>query len=104
MEGVSALNFKTFTSLLFPLFPSLLLTIPRLFLVNVRKLDLSHLCFSLNFYFLMFLLQFPSMFLLLTYSQSLIPLSANHSRHPRQIKGKQYFDSFDYRKGLNTIL
>ena len=28
----------------------------------VRKLDLSHLCFSLNFYFLMFLCLFPSMF------------------------------------------
>ena len=30
----------------------------------VRKLDLSYLCFSLNFYFLMFLSQFPSMFFL----------------------------------------
>ena len=38
--------------------------------VHVRKLDLSHLCFSLNFCFLMFLSQFPSMFLLLTYFQS----------------------------------
>ena len=38
----------------------------------VRKLDLSHLCFSLNFYFLMFLLQFPSMFTLLTYFQSFL--------------------------------
>ena len=37
---------------------------------SVRKLDLSHLCFSLNFYFLMFLLQFLSMSPLLTYSQS----------------------------------
>ena len=41
---------------------------------GVRKLDLSHLCFSLNFYFPMFLSQFPSMFPLLTYPQSLIPL------------------------------
>ena len=41
---------------------------------DVRKLDLSHLCFSLNFYFLMFLRLFPSMFPLLTYSQSFIPL------------------------------
>ena len=40
----------------------------------VRKLDLSHLCFSLNFYFLMFLRLFSSMFPLLTYSQSFIPL------------------------------
>ena len=31
-------------------------------LLLVRKLDLSHLCFSLNFYFLMFPSQFPSMF------------------------------------------
>ena len=29
----------------------------------VRKLDLSHLCFSLNFYFLMFLHNFPLCFL-----------------------------------------
>ena len=50
----------------------------------VRKLDLSHLCFSLNFYFLMFLSQFPSMFPLLTYSQSFFSLSANHPRHSRQ--------------------
>ena len=42
--------------------------------VCVRKLDLSHLCFSLNFYFPMFLRLFPSMFPLLTYSQSFIPL------------------------------
>ena len=50
----------------------------------VRKLDLVHLCFSLNFYFLMFPLQFPSMFPLLTYSQSLILLSADYLRHSRQ--------------------
>ena len=37
---------------------------------TVRKLDLSQLCFSLNFYFLMFLRLFPFMFPLLTYSQS----------------------------------
>ena len=40
----------------------------------VRKLDLSHLCFSLNFYFPMFLRLFPSMFPLLTYSQSFFSL------------------------------
>ena len=56
--------------------------------VSVRKLDLSHLCFSLNFYCLMFLLQFPSMFPLLTYSQLLIFLSDNHSRHSRQNRSK----------------
>ena len=38
--------------------------------MDVRKLDLSHLCFSLNSHFLMFLRLFPSMFLSLTYSQS----------------------------------
>ena len=41
---------------------------------GVRKLDLSHLCFSLNFYFLMFPRLFPSMFSLLTYSQSFFSL------------------------------
>ena len=51
--------------------------------VYVRKLDLSHLCFSLNFCFLMFLLQFPSMFLLLTCSQSFFSLSADYPRHSR---------------------
>ena len=54
----------------------------------VRKLDLSHLCFSLNFYFLMFLSQFPSMFLLLIYSQSFLSLSADHPRHSRQRRSK----------------
>ena len=49
----------------------------------VRKLDLSHLCFSLNFYFLMFLSQFPSMFSLLTYFHSFLPLSADYPRHSR---------------------
>ena len=39
---------------------------------GVRKLDLSHLCFSLNFYFLMFLRLFPYMFPSLTYSQSFL--------------------------------
>ena len=42
--------------------------------VIVRKLDLSHLCFSLNFYFPMLLRLFPSMFPLLTYSQSFLSL------------------------------
>ena len=41
---------------------------------GVRKLDLSHLCFSLNFYFSMLLRLFPSMFPLLTYSQSFFSL------------------------------
>ena len=40
----------------------------------VRKLDLSHLCFSLNFYFSMLLRLFPSMFPMLTYSQSFFSL------------------------------
>ena len=50
---------------------------------GVRKLDLSHLCFSLNFYFLMLLSQFPSMFPLLTYSHSFFSLSADYPRHTR---------------------
>ena len=41
---------------------------------SVRKLDLSHLCFSLNFYFSKLLRRFPSMFPLLTYSQSFFSL------------------------------
>ena len=36
--------------------------------LDVRKLDWSQLCFSLNFYFSYVLSQFPSMFLLLAYS------------------------------------
>ena len=36
---------------------------------SVRKLDLSHLCFSLNFLFSYVSSQFPSMFPLLTYPQ-----------------------------------
>ena len=58
---------------------------------DVRKLDLSHLCFSLNFYFLMFLLQFPSMFPLLTYSQSFFSLSADYPRHSRRRRSKIRF-------------
>ena len=52
--------------------------------LTVRKLDLSHLCFSLNFSFSMFPCLFPSMFSLLTYSQSFFSLSADHPRHTRQ--------------------
>ena len=58
---------------------------------GVRKLDLLHLCFSLNFYFLMFLSQFPSMFPLLTYSQSFFHLSADYLRHSRE--GEARFNS-----------
>ena len=50
----------------------------------VRKLDLSHLCFSLKLYFLMFLSQFPSMFPLLTYSQWFFSISADYPRHSRR--------------------
>ena len=53
-----------------------------------RKLDLLQLCFLLNFYFLMFLWQFPSMFPFLTYSQSFIFLSADYPRHPRGRRSK----------------
>src|SRR6202000_443254 len=55
---------------------------------SVRKLDLSQSCFSLNFYFYMFLRLFPSMFPLLTYSQSFLFLSADHPRHSRQRRSK----------------
>ena len=54
----------------------------------VRKLDLSCLCFSLNFYFLVFFSQFPFMFPLLTYSQSFFSLSADYPRHSRQRRSK----------------
>src|ERR1700743_468865 len=54
----------------------------------VRKLDLSQSCFSLNLYFLMFLRLFPSMFPLLTYSQSFFSLSADHPRHSRRRRNK----------------
>ena len=63
-----------------------------LWVCGVRKLDLSHLCFSLNFYFLMFLSQFPSMFLLLTYFQSFFSLSAGYPRHSRQRRSKIQFN------------
>ena len=56
---------------------------PTFICEDVRKLDLSHLCFPLNFYFLMFLSQFPSMFPLLTYSYSFFSLSADYPRHSR---------------------
>ena len=52
-------------------------------MVGVRKLDLSQLCFSLNFLFSYVHSQFPSMFLLLTYSQSFFSLSADYLRHSR---------------------
>ena len=55
---------------------------------SVRKLGLSHLCFSLNFYFLMFLSQFSSMFSLLTYFQSVFSLSADYPRHSRRRRSK----------------
>ena len=48
---------------------------------GVKKLDLLNLCFSLNFYFLICPLQFPSMFPFLTHSQSFILLSADCQGH-----------------------
>ena len=60
--------------------------------VVIRKLDSSHLCFSLNFYILMFLSQFPSMFFLLTHSQSFFSLSADYPRHSRRRRSKIQFD------------
>ena len=55
---------------------------------NCQEIGLVALMFFLNFYFLMFLLQFPSMFPLLTYSQSLFSLSADYPRHSRQRRSK----------------
>ena len=58
----------------------------------VRKLDLSHLCFSLNFYFSYVSSQFLSMFSLLTYSHSFFSLSADYLRHSRQRRSKIRFN------------
>ena len=58
---------------------------------TVRKLDLSQLCFSLNFYFLCFPRNFLLCFPLLTYSQSFFSLSADHPRHSRRRKSKIRF-------------
>ena len=69
----------------------------------VKKLDLSQYAFSLNFYFLMFSLPFPSMLSFLTYSESLISLSAIHLRHSGPRTLRNLFDS-NSRKGLKTIL
>ena len=57
----------------------------------VRKLDLSRLCFSLKFYFLMFLRNFLLCFFLLTYSQSFFSLSADYPRHSRRRRSKIQF-------------
>ena len=59
---------------------------------GVRKLDLSDLCFSLNFSFAYVLSQFPSMFPLLTYSQSFFSLSADYPRHSRRRRDKIRFN------------
>ena len=55
---------------------------------GVRKLDLSHLCFSLNFSFSYVLCNFLLCFPLLTYSQSFFSLSADYPRHSRQRRSK----------------
>ena len=55
---------------------------------GVRKLDLLQLCFSLNCSFSYVPPQFPSMFLLLTYSQPFFSLSADYPRHSRQRRSK----------------
>ena len=48
-----------------------------------QEIGLVAFMFSLNFYFLMCPLQFPTMFPFLTDSQSLIPLSADYLRQQR---------------------
>ena len=55
---------------------------------SVRKLDLSQLCFSLNFLFSYVLCNFLLCFPLLTYSQSFFSLSADHLRHSRRRRSK----------------
>ena len=56
--------------------------------LHVRKLNLSQLCFSLNFYFLMFFA--ISFYVSLTNLLSIIPfsLSADHPRHSRRRRSK----------------
>ena len=55
---------------------------------HVRKLDLSHLCFSFKLLFFLCSLKFPLIIPLLTYSQSFFSLSADHPRHSRQRRSK----------------
>ena len=56
-----------------------------------QEIGLVALCFSLNFYFSILLRLFPSMFPLLTYSQSLFSLSADHPKHTRRRRSKIRF-------------
>ena len=59
------------------------LQITRFYSLLVRKLDLSQLCFSLNFLFSYVFCNFLLCFPLLTYSQSFFSLSADYPRHSR---------------------
>ena len=65
-------------------------------LLVVRKLDLSHLCFSLNFYFLMFLRNFLLCFPLLTYSKIILFLIC---WSPKTLKTKEKQDSIPLIQG-----
>ena len=58
---------------------------------SVRKLDLLLYAFSLNFHFLIFILQFPSMIPFLTYSELLILISVIHLRHSRLRTARNQF-------------
>ena len=89
--------------LCFIIFSPTLCHMPYPYSSSVRKLDLSHLCFSLNFYFLMFLSQFPSMFPLLTYSQLFLSLICQ-SPKTLKTKEKQDFNSTDTGNSLKVIL
>ena len=69
---------------------------------SVRKLDLSHLCFFLNFYFLMFFCNFPLCFL--TNSFSITHFFICWLPRTPKKEEKQDFDLIDYRKQSNIIL
>ena len=71
------------------------------FIHTVRKLDVSHLCFSLNFLFSYVSSQFPSMFVLPTYSQSFFSLSVDY---PKTLKTKEKQDSIQLIQEQSKIL
>ena len=56
--------------------------------IDCQEIGLVTIMFFFELVFSYVPLQFPSMFLLLTYSQSLIPLSAQYPRHSRRRRSK----------------
>ena len=55
---------------------------------DCQEIGLVAFMFFFELLFFMFLSPFPSMFLLLTYSQSFFSLSADYPRHSRQRRSK----------------